>query len=188
VCYSVTGENKYHAIFGGGPSYIVHPSDTAPAIIALGAKAKILRAKGNRTVEVEKFFTLPKVDVKKENDLAPGEILAEIHIPSPAPNTRSTYLKVAERQVWDHAIVSIAAAVTLTDGACQAARIVLGGVAPIPWRVPGAEAVLIGKHLDEKLASEAGDAAVANAVPLEHNHYKISLARNLVKRALLALA
>jgi xanthine dehydrogenase YagS FAD-binding subunit len=188
ACYSVAGENQYNAILGGGPSYIVHPSDTAPALVALGAQVAITGPTGIRVMDLERFFVLPRVTVARENVLRPGEIVTELRLPSPAPGTRSTYLKVSERASWDHAIVSVAAAVTKRDGKCQAARVVLGGVAPIPWRVVAVEQLITGKAIDERLAREAGEAALAGAEPLSRNAYKIDLAKQLVARALLALA
>ncbi len=179
---------RFHAIFGGVPSFIVHPSDTAPALMALRARVKILGPAGPQEADLEKFFILPETDVKRENILGPGEIVAEFQLPPPAANTRSVYLKVSERQLWDHAIVSVAAVVTHRGDRCDAARIVLGGVAPLPWRVLQAEDLLRGKRIDEKLAAQAGEAAVVGAQPLKQNAYKIDLARNLVKRAVLQLA
>ena len=187
VCFSVTGDNRYHAIFGGGPSFIVHPSDTAPALIALGAEVKILGPTGGKRVDLEKFFVGPDQELLKENILQPGEIVAEICLPDRVPRTRSTYIKFSERQSWDHAIVSVAAALTKKGEICDAVRIVLGGVAPIPWRVPEAERLVVGKKIDEGLAAQAGDVALEGASPLSRNEYKIDLARNLVKRALLSL-
>ena len=190
VCYSAAGENKYNAILGGGPSYIVHPSDTAPALVALGAQVTIAGPgrRNRKTVPLEQFFVLPKVAPDKENILQPGEIVTELLVPAPAPATRSTYLKISERGAWDHAIVSAAVAVTKRGDVCQAARIVLGGVAPIPWRVPQAEQLVTGVPIDARTANAAAEAALAGAVPLAHNAYKIRLAAELVARALLSLA
>lgn len=188
VCFSMTGENKYHAIIGGGPSYIVHPSDTAPALVALNARAKILGPGGEKTVPLEEFFIAPRLDVRRENILAPGEVLAEIQVPRPAPESRSIYLKISERQAWDHALVSVAALVTIKDGVCQEARIVLGGVAPFPYRAAKAEQAIKGEKIDPAAAERAGEMAVSEARPLRQNAYKVDLARNTVKRALLALS
>ena len=156
-CYAPMGENRYHAILGGGPSFIVHPSDLAPALIALDAKARIAGPTGDRTIPLEQFFVLPSVNVQRENILKPYEILTEILIPLPAPGTRSTYWKQMERDAWDFALVSVAAAVRQKDGKVEHARIVMGGVAPIPWRSREAEAALIGKPLDASTAAEAAD-------------------------------
>lgn len=186
VCYAVAGDNHYHAILGGGPSYIVHPSDTAPALIALNARIKIAGPAGEKTIPLEKFFVLPRVDYKRENILQPGEIVTEIQIPHPKAGTKGFYYKLRERQAWDHPIVSVSTVVQTSGGAVRDARVVLGGVAPIPWRAPKAEDFLRGKKLDEKVAGQAGEIALEGAQPMKDNVYKVGLAKSLVQRALLA--
>ncbi len=111
VCYTVTGDGRFHAILGGGPSYIVHPSDTAPALVALGAQIKIAGPAGEKTVPLEKFFVLPSVDYRRENILGAGEIVTEIYVPLPRAGARGFYHKVRERLAWDHAIVSVSTVV-----------------------------------------------------------------------------
>ncbi|MGD1278503.1 MAG: xanthine dehydrogenase family protein subunit M [Tepidisphaeraceae bacterium] len=188
-CYAATGENKYNAIFGGGPSYIVHPSDLAPMLLALGATLSITGPNGNRQLPLEKFFTTPRGgDLTKENVLADAEIITEIQIPDSPLANRSTYLKFKERSSLDFAMSAVAAAVELApDRAVRQARLVLGGVAPIPWRVPKAEAALIGNPLDDRAASAAAEIALAGAAPLAQNAYKIPLTKALIKRALTQL-
>ena len=188
ICYAEKGDNRYHSIFGGGPSYIVHPSDVAPALIALGATLKIHGPKGTREVPCEEFFTLPEDDPMRETVLEPNEILTEIHVPPPAPGTRSTYIKAAQRRSWDFALVSAACVLQMDGEVCREARIVLGGVAPKPWRVPHAEKVLAGKRIDEKAAAAAGNGALKGARPMKKNGYKIPLGRAIVKRAILQAA
>ena len=144
TCYSVTGENEFHAIFGGGPSYIVHPSDTAPALVALDATFHIAGPSGERKVAAADFFTLPKDDASKENVLKDGELLASITLPPARPAARSTYHKILDREAWTHAVVSAAVALDLENDVCRRARVVLGGVAPIPWRLREVEALLTG--------------------------------------------
>jgi xanthine dehydrogenase YagS FAD-binding subunit len=187
-CFSITGENQFHAIFGGGPSFIVHPSDTAPALVALDAKFHIAGPKGNRTVSSADFFQLPRENATRENVLAADEILASIEIPSARAGTRSTYHKVMDREAWTHAIVSAAIVLEMDKDVCRSARIVLGGVAPIPWHVPDAEKVLAGQRITPELAAKAGEVAVAGAVPLAKNAYKIPLTKAIVRRTLLELA
>src|SRR5580700_8274665 len=138
TCFSVVGENRYHAIFGGGPSYIVHPSDTAPALVALDAKFRVMGPSGERLVPAADFFVLPRENTARENVLAPDEVLASVQIPAPRPGTRSTYHKILDREAWTHAVVSAAIVLEMDKDTCRSARIVLGGVAPIPWRVEGA--------------------------------------------------
>src|SRR5213083_2547948 len=105
TCYSASGENQFHAIFGGGPSYIVHPSDTAPALVALDAKFRIAGAGGERTVAASEFFTLPTVDAARENVLKDDEVVTAVMIPASANGTASTYHKVMDREAWTHAVV-----------------------------------------------------------------------------------
>lgn len=183
-CYAVEGENQYHAILGGGPSYIIHPSDCAPALVALGATIEIAGAKGKRTVPAEKFFILPTDNVYKETVLAPGEIVTSVTIPTPAAGTRSTYVKVRHKESYDWALTGAAAVLTMTGNTIKDARIVLSGVAPIPWRSPEAEAVVKGKTYSDDLAIAAGKAALAKAKPMSKNAYKVPLAQNTVLIAL----
>lgn len=187
-CYAPEGENRYHAILGGGPSFIVHPSDLAPALISLDAKARIASPSGDRTIPLEQFFVLPTVNVRRENILKPHEILTGILIPLPAPGSRSTYWKQMERDIWDFALVSAAVAVRQQEGKVERARIVLGGVAPIPWRSREAEAALVGKPLEAGSAKQAADKAIEPARPLRDNAYKVDLARAIIQGALLRLA
>lgn len=187
-CFAVLGENQYHAIFEGGPSYIVHPSDTAPALVALGARVRLRSPRGSRTLPLDRFFVLPRENVRRENVLAPDEILTEVIVPRAPAGSRAIYLKEMAREVWDFALSSVAAMVVLKDGVVEDARIVLGGVAPIPYRAAKAEAVLKGRPLDETSAADAGRAAVEGARPLSKNAYKVPLTEALVKRALVALA
>jgi xanthine dehydrogenase YagS FAD-binding subunit len=135
---------------------------------------------------LEKFFVLPSVDFKRENVLNPGEIVTEIYVPIPKPGSKGFYHKVRERLAWDHAIVSVATVVQSSGGVVREARVVLGGVAPIPWRAAGAEEFLRGKKLDEANAQKAGEIALEGAKPLKDNVYKIAMAKLLVQRGLLA--
>ena len=184
VCYALSGLNKYHAIFGGGPVYIVHPSDIAPALVALGAEVTILGASGERTVPMEDFFILPTVaNPFRENILASNEIITRIRVPKPDTNTTSFYLKLHERGSFDFALVSVAGVFQIQGKKCQQLSLVLGGVAPTPWRSSEAEQVLRGQVISEALAQRAGKAAVKNADPMSDNGYKVTLTQNLIKRA-----
>ena len=187
-CFSFNGENQFHAIFGGGPSYIVHPSDTAPALVALGATFQISGPGGDRTVPASEFFALPRRDPAKENVLADDEVLASVKIPAARPGMRATYQKVMDREAWTHAVVSAAVVLEMQGGVCRSARVVLGGVAPIPWRLPEVEKLLAGQRVTPALAQKAGEVAVAGARPLSQNAYKVPLTKNLVKRTIAELA
>jgi len=185
-CFAYSGENKYHAIFGGGPSYIVHPSDLAPMLVALGASVSVSGAQGKRSILLENFFTLPSDgDVRRENVLKNDEIITEIQVPPSAFAARSTYLKFKERDSMDFAMAAVAAAVELAPNkTVKQARIVLGGVAPIPWRVPEAEKFLAGKSLTADVLQDVSALALKGAQPLEKNAYKIPLTQTLVRHAL----
>ena len=188
MCYSVGGENQFHAIFGGGPSYIVHPSDTATALVALGAKFRVVGPSGERVVPGADFFVLPRQDSTRENILAPGELLSAVQLAPAPPGRRSTYNKVPDREAWTHAVVSAAVVLDMDREICRCASVVLGGVAPIPWRVPDAERLLAGQRITPALASKVGEAAVAGAQPLTKNAYKVPMTKALVRRTVLALA
>ncbi len=184
-CYAAEGENKYNAILGGGPSYIVHPSDLAPMLVALGASVSVVGADGKRVIPLDKFFTLPNENIRRENTLRNDEIITQIHVPASSVAARSTYLKFKERESMDFAMASVAAAVQLGgNNAVAQVRLVLGGVAPIPWRTPEAEQFLIGKTLSADVLAEAARLALKGAQPLEKNGYKVPLAQTLVRRAL----
>ena len=184
-CFSFAGENQFHAIFGGGPSYIVHPSDTAAALVALDAEFRIVGPGGERRMPAADFFALPRRDPARENVLAEHEVLASVQLPAPRAGTRSAYHKVMDREAWTHAVVSAAVVLEMDQDVCRAARIVLGGVAPIPWRVPDAEKLLIGQRMTPELAARAGEAAVAGARPLSKNAYKVPMVRAIVERTIL---
>jgi len=185
TCYSFTGENKYNAILGGGPSYIVHPSDLAPMLVALGAQVNVTGSQGKRVIPLDKFFTLPSAgNLRRENVLKNDDIITEIFVPASPLTARSTYLKFKERDSLDFAMSAVAVALQMNGKTVKDVRIVLGGVAPIPWRVPDAEKFVIGKELTNDVLQEAGKIALARAEPLQNNAYKIPLTQTLVRRAL----
>jgi xanthine dehydrogenase YagS FAD-binding subunit len=181
-CYAIMGDNRYHSIFGGSVEegcYAVHPSDTAPALVALDAS--IVTSK--RTVKAEDFFLVQK---QKTTILEADEIVTEIVIPKPLENNKNTFIKFAIRKSIDFPIVNCAASLTLQEGAISAARICLNAVAVVPQRAVQAEELILGQSLDENLAERAGEAAVADAKPMTKNAYLIQIAKTLVKRSILA--
>lgn len=187
ICYAVGGENPYHCILGGDRCYIVHPSDTAPALASLDATVKIAGPTGGRIVPIEEFHVPPSKDVMKETVLKPDEIVTEILLPPPWKGLKSSYRKIRERCSWDFALAGVALALQFQGGSVLQARIVLSGAAPVPWRSREAEEAVVGKSLDPATAKRAAAAAVANAQPLEHNGFKIPLFRALVEEQLLAM-
>ncbi len=188
VCYAVEGENPYHCIFGGENCYIVHPSDTAPALVALEARAAIAGPEGNRTVAVENFHIPPSRDYTVETVLEPGEIVTDIILPPPKEGLRSAYRKVRARRSWDFALAGMASAVVFEGDRVADCRIVLSGAAPVPWRSREVEAVIRGRRLDADTAAKAADAALESAESMTHNAYKIPLFRGVIEQELLAIA
>jgi xanthine dehydrogenase YagS FAD-binding subunit len=188
TCFSFAGENQFHAIFGGGPSYIVHPSDTAVALLALDARFRIVSPSGERVLPAADFFNLPQQNAARENVLGPEEALAEIQLPAASNGMRSTYHKIMDREAWTHAVVSAAIVLKMDKQVCRGARVVLGGVAPIPWRLPRVEQMLAGQRITEALAAKAAETALEGAKPLARNAYKVPLTKGVVRRTLLELA
>jgi xanthine dehydrogenase YagS FAD-binding subunit len=188
ICYAQGGENRYHAILGGGPCFFAHPSDLAPALIVFDATARIVGPKGERTSPLERLYRRPSEQLGYGLALEPGEILAEIRLPVPKEGTRSTYLKFKEKPSFDFALVGVAALVSFEDGKVARARVALSGVAPLPWRALEAEKALEGSALGDAAARKAADLVVENNLPLADNRYKIPLTRTVVRRALLSLA
>lgn len=183
TCFAIYGENKYHCIVGGGPCYIVHPSDIAPMLIALDAQIFVLGSKGEKKVRAEEFFILPEQDSSKENILAEDQVVTKILIPEASKSLKSHYVKFRERDSFDFAMVSIALAAKMDGAVMSDVRIVYGGVAPKPWKAVSAEKMLEGKSVTEDDALKAAVVEFADAEPLEQNEYKVVLARNLLKRA-----
>src|SRR5689334_4921608 len=177
------GENKYHSIFGDGPAYFVSASSLGPALVALGAKVKLVSAKGPREVAVAKFFVNPKDEASREIVLQPNEILTEIIVPTATLKT-STY-EVRQKEALDWPLAAASVALEMNGATVKSARIVLGHVGPTPVDAPAAARALVGKAVNGANAEAAGKAAVAGAKPLSQNAYKVNLARVAVKRALL---
>lgn len=188
-CYAETGLNQTHAIFGDGPCHSAHPSDPAPALIALGAELTIYSRDGSsRAIPVEQFFALPEGERRRATILKPDELVGEIRVPTPSEEARGVYLKAMPRETWAFSLASVAVQGTWDGPVAREVNIVLGGVAPIPWRVVAAESVVRDQPMSGDLARDAGEAALVDASPLQHNGYKLQLARHLVERALLAAA
>ncbi len=186
-CFAFAGENQYHAVFGHNGCAIVHPSTSAIALVAFHAQAEFMSAKGaKRTSSLESFFVLPEVDLQRENDLEPGEILTAVVLPPSRSSARSCYLRQGQMDSLDWALVEVAAVLDVdSEGTCRAASIILGAVSPVPHRVHSAEAALLGKPVSKALAQSAGHAALEGAMPLSQNAYKLPILETLVARAIL---
>jgi len=187
VCYAIGGENRYHVIFGGGPSYAPHPSNAAVPLVAFGATFTLEGEKGKRSVPAAEFFNLPTIDPERENNIAKDEVLTEIRVPS-ANGLVSSFQSFRERAAFDWPLVDVAAVLKLENKVVKEARIVLGAVAPIPWRSKRAEDAILGKTLDDAAVLAAARGAIVGAAPLSDNGYKVSLVQTLVRRTLLSLA
>ncbi|HXM78932.1 MAG TPA: FAD binding domain-containing protein [Thermoanaerobaculia bacterium] len=183
-CFALEGENRFHAIFDTEICCCVHPSATATALVAYGARIETLSPKGKRSIAIEDFFVAPREDPRRENQLGPGEIIEAIVLPAPAPGSRSVYKKLKEKETFDWPLVEACVAVTVAGGTIRDARVVLGSVAPTPHRSREAEKVLAGARPSPELVARAAEAAVAGATPLGQNAYKVRLARVMVERAL----
>lgn len=187
-CFAQSGKNARHAILGGGACVMVHPSDIAPALVALDATARLVGPRGQRTVRLGELFVGPQKDLRRETVLTPGEVIVEVAVPRPEPGTSSTYEKVRARGAFDFALAGVAIVIARKGDVVGRARVVLAGVAPVPWRAATAEQALEGKRLDPAAIEQAAAAAVAGAEPLADNGYKVDLAKGLVTRALGSLA
>jgi len=188
TCYAYQGENQFHCIFGGNMCYIVHPSDTAPALVAFEATVRVSGPNGTRLVPIARFHVPPGENVQKETILKPNEIVTEILLPPPAKGLRSSYRKVRARRSWDFALASVALALQFDGDKITKARVVLGGAAPVPWRSKEVEEAITGRSLDTETVTRAAAAAIKNAQPLKHNAYKIPLFRGMIEEELTALA
>lgn len=184
-CFAVTGDNRYHAVVGGELCYIVHPSDTATALLALNASANVAGPSGRRVVAFDNYFTGPREDVLRENLLKSNELLVNVTIPALAPNTKTAWNKLKDRQVYDFALVSVAAVVTQENGVWKDGRIVLGGISPVPYRAKVVEAALAGKNIKDGIKAAAA-ALKTVARPMSLNAYKVDLAINLIERTVLS--
>ena len=186
-CFAVEGENQYHAIFGGGPCHIVHPSSLAVPAIALNATFKVSGPAGERDVPAADYFQLPDRNLYGETVLAPNELLTHVMLPPPGAARSATYeVRFKQSHDWPLAMASVALA--MKGQTVAWARIVLGSVAPVPWRSEAAETSLAGKVVSEQTASAAAEAAVTGARPMTQNGYKFQIARTAVKRAILRAA
>ncbi|HPA81370.1 MAG TPA: xanthine dehydrogenase family protein subunit M [Thermoanaerobaculales bacterium] len=179
-CFAYDGENQYHCIFGGDMCFMVHPSDTAPALAALGAVCRVAGPGSTRSVPVEALHVPPSDDPQRETVLDPDEIVTEIVLPPLPAGTRSSYRKVRARASWNFALAGAALVVRFDGAQVAEARVFLSGAAPVPWRSRAVEQAIVGRPLDAGTIAAAADAAVAGAEPLAKNAYKLPMFRGLI--------
>lgn len=186
-CYARGGENKYHAIVDLSPCVAVHPSDVAPALVALDAQIKI-EGPQPRTVAVAEFLQPPAPDRRSDHTLGQGEVITEISIPGQPAGAHGVYLKAMDRHAWSFALGSVAAQVVVADGRFTHVRLALGAVANVPVRAHDVEDALSGQDATREAIMQATENMMEKATPLAHNSYKVRLSRELARRALLQAA
>jgi xanthine dehydrogenase YagS FAD-binding subunit len=185
MCYADTpqGQNREHAIFGASRCVAVTPSDTANALVALDASMVIARRGGERIVAAADFFVAPDVNIRRMTVLEPGEVLRAVRIPATWAGAQFYFEKVADRQVWDFALLSIAAAFRMQGDAISSVHLVLGAAACVPYRLGAAEQALAGGRRDAAAAERVAGLESAAAQTLGFNAYKVPLMENLIRRA-----
>jgi xanthine dehydrogenase YagS FAD-binding subunit len=183
LCDAYYGFHQEHAILGASRCYTVTPSDLTPALVALDARVLVQGPEGARDLPLEQLFSATDQDLRRMHRLAPGEVLTAVEI-RPRPGRRSAFVKYAARKSWDFALASAAVALELKQHRVVDARIVLGGVAAVPWLCPAARELLRGREPDAQTIDHAADLALVGADPLPGNRYKVPLARKAVAEAL----
>ena len=188
-CFAYGGRNKYNAILGGGPSYIVHPSDLAPALTILDASVLCHSPVGARRVPLAELYMLPaEGDVTRETVLAADELIERVEIPKSPAGLVTTYVKARERGSFDFALSAVALGIRMEGDTIAECRLVLGSVAPIPWRCEAAEQLAVGRKNDEATWAAVAEAALEGAEPLSENGYKVPLTKGLIEKAMRKLA
>ncbi|HET9110599.1 MAG TPA: FAD binding domain-containing protein [Ktedonobacterales bacterium] len=187
-CFARGGQNKYHAIFDDGPCVAVHPSDLAPALLALDASVVVVGPNGERTLPLDELLRSPTPERRRDTTLGADEVIIAVTAPAQPTGASGAYIKLMDRQAWAYALVSAAAQLNVRDGVVEWARVVLGAVANTPRRLHNIESALVGQTLTPELAASAAEHAVEGATPLAHNAYKLQMARELTRRAILQAA
>lgn len=188
ICFAQIGQNQFHGIFDTAICPCVHPSSIATALVAFDGKVELTGPKGKRIVPLEDFFIASEQDVTCENVATSQEVITNILLPPVDENTLSFYIKHGQRESYDWSMGDVAVVLKVKNKRCEDARIILGAASSVPYRVKEAEEVLKGKKITEKLAVQAGEAAVAKATPLHYNRYKVQLFKTLVKRTVMNAA
>ncbi len=188
TCYAVAGENKFHCVLGGESCFMVHPSDTAPMLIALGASVRVSGPHGVRSIAVEHLYVSPSADPQRETVLEPGEVVTEVVIPKTLPRHYSSYRKIRARRSWDFALAGIALALQFDGPRVVRAGVALSGAAPVPWRSKEVEEAITGRSLDRATVARAASAVMAQAGPLSQNAYKVGLFEAAMEEELEAAA
>ncbi|WP_236794324.1 xanthine dehydrogenase family protein subunit M [Amycolatopsis sp. GM8] len=187
-CAAISGANRMHAVLGTSDKCVAtHASDLAVALVALDAEVRLAGSTGSRTVRLADFYRVPGETPEVENDLRPGELITEVVVPRLDWASRSTYVKVRDRQSYEFALCSAAVALDIQDSHVVDTRIAVGGVATMPWRLPAVEEALRGAPATLESFEAAASVAGEGARPLAANGYKVSLLKRTIVRALLEL-
>jgi xanthine dehydrogenase YagS FAD-binding subunit len=188
-CSAIGGQNRMHAILGTSDQCVAtHPSDLAVALVALDGVVVVRGSSGDRRVPIAGFFRQPGTTPDQEHDLRPGELIVGIDVPRGPEMRRSGYLKVRDRQSYEFALASAAVALDVAGGTVRAARIAVGGVATVPWRLPAVEKAVIGRPVSPQLWHDAASHAAEGAKPLSDNGFKVELVKRVVERQLATVA
>ena len=189
-CAALDGFNRIHAVLGTSDQCIAtHPSDMSVAMVALDATVRTRRADGTeRTIPITDFHISYGDDPARETVLDHGELITAVDLPATPRAARSHYLKVRDRASYAFALASAAVAVELDGRTIRSVRVALGGVATKPWRSTAAEAALVGEPATDATFAAAAEAALRDAVPRQHNGFKIELAKRTLVRALQTVA
>ena len=180
-CFAVEGENQFHAIFGDGPCHIVHPSSLAVPVIAYGGRFRVAGPNGAREIDAGEFFQMPNANLYGESVLQPNEIVT--HVILPAPGQRSAAYEVRFKQSHDWPLAAASVNLVMAGPTVKSARIVMGAVAPVPWRVPAAERVLAGKAITEAIADRSRERGARRRAADERQQLQDSDRKTAVKRA-----
>ena len=187
ACYAARGNKRHYVVFGSGRCAAAHPSDTAPALVALGARVRIEGPGGARTLPLSDVFS-SAADREEPGLLGRAEVLTHVQIPPPLPKVREVFLKAAERRAVDFALVSLAAWAVFRKDRIDTVRLVLGGAASRPWRLQRVEGFVTGRELSEETVQRAADMAVEGALPVSRANGKVRLIRGLIRKALFRLS
>lgn len=188
TCYAREGDNRYHSLFSGNPCISPVVSNLAVILTALNATANVQRGDKIEKLTLPALYAKAWENPQAHNSLAPNELILGVDIPKPLPGMKSTYLQMSQKSDFDWAIASCAAAAQVQNGTFSKVKIVMGCVAPVPYEIEAAGAVLEGKTANEADFARAADILLDKATILEHNGYKFPIARTLILRALRKLA
>jgi xanthine dehydrogenase YagS FAD-binding subunit len=188
-CAAIAGRNRTHAILGTSEQCVAtHPSDLAVALVALDAVVVARNEGGERRIAIADFYRQPGTTPQQEHTLRPGELIVAVDVPIGTEARRSGYLKVRDRESYDFALASAAVALDFAAGTVRTARVAVGGIATVPWRLPAVESALRGQPVSAEVFRNAASLAADGAKPLSENGFKVELVKRTVERQLATVA